>query len=188
MQYEPRQTPFDHAHLVRPTRRRLAALMLSSLLAPALGGGVAAAQSGIRAPWQSQTDPLPTAEIVVGDQPLTVELAIAPATRARGLGYRQGLAPDTGMLFVFPEAAERGFWMKGMRFCLDIIWINDGQIIGAAESVCPDPPGTADGDRPSYQSGEPALVVLEVPAGWMAEHGFGPGTPVEIPEWVYTVV
>ena len=156
------------------------ALGLAGLALPMAGHG-ALAQSQVRAPWQAQVPPLPTAEIMVGDEPLTVEVAADPRARARGLGYRPGLASGTGMLFVFPEAAERSFWMKGMRFCLDIIWINDGEILGAAESVCPDPPGTADADRASFPSGEPAQFVLEVPAGWMAAHGFGPGTPVEIP-------
>lgn len=170
----------------RPTRRRLAALGLASLglAMPALGRGVAA-QDAVRAPWQAQVVPLETTTIIVGDQPLTVELALSPASRSRGLGYRQGLAPGTGMLFVFPESSGRSFWMKGMRFCLDIIWIDQGEITGAAESVCPDPPGTADADRPSVRSTGPAECVLEVPAGWLAEHGFGPGTPVEIPDWVF---
>jgi uncharacterized membrane protein (UPF0127 family) len=161
------------------------ALALASLAAPVLGGEVAA-QSEIRAPWQSQTVPLPTAEILVGDQRLLVEVAADPASRARGLGYREGLAAGTGMLFVFPQPAPRGFWMKGMRFCLDIIWINDGQILGAAEAACPDPPGTPDENRGRYGTEEPAQYVLEVPAGWLAEHGFGRGTPVELPEGLVT--
>ncbi|MDQ3413259.1 MAG: DUF192 domain-containing protein [Chloroflexota bacterium] len=172
--------------LVRPTRRGLAALTLAGLAMLRRDGGETAAQGGARAPWQTQVEPMETAEITVGDQPLTVELATAPETRARGLGYRQGLAPGTGMLFVFPESSERGFWMKGMRFCLDIIWINDGVIVGAAESVCPEPRGTEDADRQSYPSGAPVQFVLEVPAGWLAEHDLGPGTPVGIPDWVTT--
>lgn len=165
------------------SRRRLITLGLTALGTPALAH-VAAAQSEIRAPWHSQTAPLPTVEMLVGDERLTVEVAADPASRARGLGYRHGLAPGTGMLFIFDEAAERSFWMKGMRFCLDIIWIHGGQILGAAVSVCPDPLGTADEDRASYHSGEPAQHVLEVPANWMAERGFRRGTPVDIPEHV----
>jgi uncharacterized membrane protein (UPF0127 family) len=86
------------------------------------------------------------------------------------------------MLFVFPDAAPRTFWMKGMRFCLDIVWIEDGEIVGAAESVCPDPEGTADAERERFASGEPVTYVLEVPAGWLAENGYGEGTEVRIPD------
>lgn len=130
-------------------------------------------------PWRHQVAPLETAEITVGGVPLLVELAYRPADTSRGLGYRDGLAPGTGMLFLFQEAGPRSFWMKGMRFCLDIIWIEDGAIQGAAENVCPDPDGTADEDRPSQRSPVPVSYVLEVPAGWLAANGFGAGTPVE---------
>jgi len=123
--------------------------------------------------------PLPTAEITVGGVPLTVELAYQPADTAFGLGYRQGLAAGTGMLFLFEGPAPRSFWMRGMQFCIDIIWIENGVIQGAAESVCPAPPGTADADLPSYHSPVPATYVLEVPAGWLDAYGLGAGTPVE---------
>ena len=122
---------------------------------------------------------LETAGITVGGVPLTVELAYQPADRALGLSYREGLAPGTGMLFLFEEPAPRSFWMRDMQFCIDIIWIENGVIQGAAESVCPEPPGTADADLRSYASPVPVTYVLEVPAGWLDAYGFGVGTPVE---------
>jgi uncharacterized protein len=122
---------------------------------------------------------LQTAEITVGGVPLTVELAYLPADRSLGLGYREGLASGTGMLFLFEGPAPRSFWMRGMRFCIDIVWIENGLIQGAAESVCPEPAGTADTDLPSYVSPVPVTYVLEVPAGWLDAYGLGTGTPVE---------
>ncbi|MCC6314637.1 MAG: DUF192 domain-containing protein, partial [Thermomicrobiales bacterium] len=119
-------------------------------------------QTPARPPWQGQFPPLPTATITVGDRPLVVETAADPAARARGLGYREGLAADTGMLFVQDEPSIQSFWMKGMRFCLDIVWIEDGEIVGAAENACPDPEGTLDADRQRFLSPEPVRYVLEV--------------------------
>lgn len=135
-------------------------------------------QVAARPPWQAQFPPLRTAPIVVGETPLEVELAILPEERQRGLGYREGLAPGTGMLFVADAPRVENFWMKGMRFCLDIIWIEGGRIVGAAENACPDPEGTPDEARARFSSGEPVRYVLEVPAGWLAEHGYGAGTTV----------
>ena len=134
-----------------------------------------------RSPSLAQVAPsaVQTAELTVGGVPLTVELAYLPAERSLGLGYRKGLAPDTGMLFLFAGPAQRSFWMRGMQFCIDIVWIENGVIQGAAESVCPEPPGTADRDLPSYISPVPVSYVLEIPPGWLATHGLGPGTPVE---------
>ena len=123
--------------------------------------------------------PLQTAEITVGGVPLTVELAYLPEDTSLGLGYREGLAPGTGMLFLFEGPAPRTFWMRGMQFCIDIVWIENGVIQGAAESVCPEPVGTADADLTSYVSPVPVTYVLEVPAGWLDAYGLGAGTPVE---------
>lgn len=133
----------------------------------------------IAPPWRHQVAPLQTSEIVVGGVPLTVELAYQPADLSRGLGYRDSLAPGTGMLFLFEQPAPRSFWMKGMRFCIDIIWIQDGVIQGAAENVCPDAADIEDSDRPSQKSPVPVSYVLEVPAGWMAANGVTTGTAVE---------
>lgn len=140
------------------------------------------AQGDAVPPWRT---PFPeareTAEIVVGDTPVTVDLAVESEEQSLGLGYRNGLEPGTGMLFVFPAAEPHTFWMKGMRFCLDIIWIEAGKITGAAESVCPDPAGTEDPDRERFPSGEAVTFVLEMPAGWLDSNGYGEGTEVQIP-------
>jgi uncharacterized membrane protein (UPF0127 family) len=121
------------------------------------------------------------ADTQVGDDDLTVEIADDSSLRSRGLSYRDGLEPGTGMLFVYPDEAERSFWMRGMRFCLDIVWINDGEIVGAAERVCPEP-GVPDAQLTSYLSPGPVMYVLEVPAGWLDERGYGRGTSVDLGE------
>lgn len=134
-------------------------------------------------PWREPPAvPLATSEIVVDDVPEMVELAIAPEDQSLGLGYRNGLVSEWGMLFLFEEPAELSFWMRGMRLCLDIVWIANDEIVQAAENACPDPAGTADADRERFHSGEPVTHVLEMPAGWLADSRFGPGTVVEMPE------
>jgi uncharacterized membrane protein (UPF0127 family) len=151
-------------------------LLLAVTLLSAMVGGAPGPLSSL-----SQVAPstLQTAEIAVGGVPLTVELAYLPADISLGLGYREGLAPGTGMLFLFEGPEPRTFWMRGMQFCIDIVWIENGVIQGAAESVCPEPAGTADADLPSYVSPVPVTYVLEVPAGWLDAYGLGAGTPVE---------
>ena len=134
-------------------------------------------------PWpvaaQVAGSTLQTAEITVGGVPLTVELAYLPEDTSLGLGYREGLAPGRGMLFLFDGPAPRTFWMRGMQICIDIVWIENGVIQGAAQGICPEPAGTADADLPSYVSPVPVTYVLEVPAGWLDTNGLGTGTPVE---------
>jgi uncharacterized membrane protein (UPF0127 family) len=153
----------------------LALTMIVSTLGGPLAPGVSPPLSQIAQP----SSQLQTAEIAVGGVPLTVELAYLPADTSLGLGYREGLAPGTGMLFLFEGPAPRSFWMRGMQFCIDIVWIENGVIQEAAESVCPEPAGTADADLTSYVSPVPVTYVLEVPAGWLDAYGLGVGTPVE---------
>ncbi|MGB3328433.1 MAG: DUF192 domain-containing protein [Thermomicrobiales bacterium] len=156
------------------------ALLVIALLLGTMSATVA--QTTQPPPWhQTPTAPLEQVDIVVGDTTLVVEVAEEDWAQQLGLGYRNGLAPGTGMLFPSGEARARTFWMKGMRFCLDIVWINNGVITGAAEGLCPDPAGIADADRPSVTSPGPVDYVLEVPAGWLQEHGYGVGTPVLVP-------
>lgn len=140
-------------------------------------------QPAVRPPWQAQFPPIGTGQITVGDTPLTVEIADETPEQTRGLGYREGLEPGTGMIFTYDEPRTMSFWMKGMRFCLDIIWIEDGTIRGAAENACPDPAGTADEDRARFRSAGAVQYVLEVPGGFLKDHGYGVGTVVSgIPE------
>ena len=79
------------------------------------------------------------------------------------------------MLFVYSDHSARTFWMKGMRFPIDIIWIDRGRVRGIERSV-PVPQGTL----PLYSSGGPADHVLEVPAGWARRHGTRRGDRVSI--------
>ncbi len=156
-----------------------ALLLALTMILGTLGGLLAPGASPPLSQIAQPSSQLQTAEIAVGGVPLTVELAYLPADTSLGLGYREGLAPGTGMLFLFEGPAPRSFWMRGMRFCIDIVWIENGVIQGAAESVCPEPAGTADADLTSYVSPVPVTYVLEVPAGWLDAYGLGVGTPVE---------
>lgn len=141
----------------------------------------ASAQFGHLPPWRASLPAPPTvARITVGTTPLSVQLAITSEQQSLGLGYRNGLAPGAGMLFVFNAPQMQTFWMKGMRFCLDIVWVTNTKVVGAAESVCPDPSGTGDADRRVYTSPAPVQYVLEVPAGWLKQHGYGAGTAVDL--------
>lgn len=166
-------------------RSHLVFVILAMLVAfpPALSAAQHAEQDITLPPWRRE---LPggreQVQIVVGETPLTVDLAYPGTQQTLGLGYRNGLEPGTGMFFIGDRAVMKTYWMKGMRFCLDIIWIENDQIMGAAESVCPDPPGTADLDRARYSSPVSVTHVLEVPAGWLDEHGYGSGTPVDLSE------
>jgi uncharacterized protein len=124
----------------------------------------------------SQPQSARTVEVRVGGAEVRAEIAAGDAAREQGLSGRASLAEDRGMLFVYPDHIERTFWMKGMRFAIDIVWIDRGRVTG----VEPDAPVPVGGDLPRYPSRAPADRVLEVRAGWAARHGVERGDRVSI--------
>jgi uncharacterized membrane protein (UPF0127 family) len=66
------------------------------------------------------------AKLVEGKIRYDLKLAITPAQQAQGLSGLKSLPDNTGMLFVFPGTALRCFWMKGMHFALDVVWLSAG--------------------------------------------------------------
>ena len=65
--------------------------------------------------------------VCIKDNCFRVELAITPAERARGLMFREHLAENTGMLFIFENKGRHAFWMKNTLIPLDIIWIDENK-------------------------------------------------------------
>lgn len=138
-----------------------------------------AAAQPVSPPWRERLPAArPHVDVSLDGVPIDAVVARTSAEQRLGLGYRDGLEEGTGMLFIYADPSPRSFWMKGMRFCLDIIWIEGNEVVGAAESVCPEPAGTPDFDLPSYQSPEPVRYILEVSAGWMQENGVSAGSEV----------
>jgi uncharacterized protein len=89
----------------------------------------------------------------------TVELARTPAEMERGLMYRDRLAPDHGMLFVYDDERAVSFWMKNTLIPLDLIFVDSsGRIIEIAERAVP--LSTA-----LISSNGPVRAVLEVNGG-----------------------
>ena len=160
-------------------------LLLLVILAIA-GPGTAMARP-LSPPWLPETPfSSETATVTLDGQVVDAEIADTGPLRERGLSYRDGLETDTGMLFVYSDEAVRSFWMFEMRFCLDIIWIADGRLVGAAENACP---AKQSGDEvPRFRSPEAVQYVLEVEAGWMEAHGVDSGDDVqlELPDSVAT--
>lgn len=105
-----------------------------------------------------------------------VELAETPAERSRGLSGHAPLKENEGMLFVFERAEKQRFWMKGMLFSIDIIWIEDGAITGIEKNA----PVPEEGEilPRTYSSPGPVEYVLEVPAGTADRYGLTVGDEI----------
>ncbi|MCK5820262.1 MAG: DUF192 domain-containing protein [Bacteroidales bacterium] len=95
---------------------------------------------------------------------IDIEIADDDYQTQRGLMYRRSMREDRGMLFIFPDIEERSFWMKNTYISLDILYIDaNKEIVSIAESV-------ATKSEESIWSGAPAKYVIEVVAGFVAQH------------------
>jgi uncharacterized membrane protein (UPF0127 family) len=93
---------------------------------------------------------------------VTAELAITLVEREQGLMYRQKMAFDQAMLFVFDEESSHSFWMKNMLIPLDLLWLDkDKRIVHIEQNA----PPCQQEPCPTYTSQIPALYVLELKAG-----------------------
>ncbi|MBI2591131.1 MAG: DUF192 domain-containing protein [Candidatus Brennerbacteria bacterium] len=111
-------------------------------------------------------------KVVINGTEFTVDIADTPDKREKGLSGQPGLAEDMAMLFIFEHPGIYGFWMKDMKFPIDIIWIKNNKIIGFEKNIPPK----------SYPKAfYPELevdMVLEVTAGTVDKFNFMVGDAV----------
>jgi len=152
-----RQTPATGNHL-------LGLLYLSIVVAILVAAMLAvSAQKGVRN------------KVILGNQEVVVEIADTSFLRERGLSGHPELTVNEGMLFVFEDLQKHGFWMKDMRFPIDIIWFDQNKKIVDVE------------ERATPQSYPKVFIphvssqfVLEVPAGFFSEHRLKIGDIIKI--------
>ena len=114
---------------------------------------------------------------IVGDTVIVIERAKSPQEHALGLGGRKSLGERMGMLFIFEEKRNSQFWMKGMEFPIDIIWLVDGRVVALDEGAKV-APHLKDDELPRYAAPVPFDRVLEVEAGNAKKWGVSVGTRV----------
>lgn len=126
--------------------------------------GIAAAQEAVL--------PVETLTALAGgkEHVFQVEIADTDEERALGLMFRETMAADHGMLFIFPEAGERYFWMKNTPLPLDIIFASEnGEVVHVAANTTPF-------SERIIPSNGAAKYVLELNAGTAKRIGLKPGS------------
>jgi uncharacterized protein len=123
--------------------------------------------------------PAPQSKVTIDNQTFSVEIATSSAQQQRGLSGRNSLPKDQGMLFIFKTPNRYAFWMKGMKFPLDIIFIKDNKIVSISRNV-PVPKDTKEANLPIYTPDTPADKALEINAGLATSYDFQKGDDVGI--------
>ncbi|MCL5017128.1 MAG: DUF192 domain-containing protein [Patescibacteria group bacterium] len=121
-----------------------------------------------------------TAIVKIGNNVFDVEIADTAGQQAKGLSFRDSLDKNKGMLFDFGKETTPTFWMMGMKFPLDIIWINSGKIVGIDKNISAPTPGTPENALKLYNAPGPIGMVLEINAGLCDELGISIGDEVSI--------
>lgn len=135
--------------------------------------------------WDANADPhFNTVLVQLGTTEVMCEVADTVAIREIGLSGRDSLPAGHGMLFDMKTERDATFWMKGMRFPIDIVWIDpDFAVVRIDHDVPIVGPDISDSAIPLYDSGGiPVRYVLEMNAGMAAEHGIVVGAEVMIQE------
>ncbi len=119
----------------------------------------------------ARAQPLPTVPLTAGMHRIHAEVAADFGSRMRGLMYRESLAANAGMLFVFDEAQAHCMWMKNTLVPLSVAFLDErGAIINIADMA----PQT----ESSHCAARPARYALEMNRGWFAARGIKPGAPI----------
>jgi uncharacterized membrane protein (UPF0127 family) len=101
---------------------------------------------------------------------LAAEIATDRRAREKGLSGRESLAENRGMLFLLDRNRPGAFWMKGMKFPLDLLYFDSHRrLIGMLQELQP-----CD-DCPQYLTPRAAAYVLEIPGGTAAKYGITKG-------------
>jgi len=106
-------------------------------------------------------------------QEIDIEIADTPDTRTQGLMWRKSMEDDQGMLFIMEDNEPQSFWMLNTYISLDIIYVNENKEIVSIRA------NTTPQSTDSVPSGAPAKYVVEVNAGYAAEHGLEVGDRID---------
>jgi uncharacterized protein len=124
------------------------------------------------------------ARVIVNSFELTTDLAITNDQKAEGLAVKNHLKENEGMLFVSERPSRQSFWMKDMKFPIDIIWLNsNGTVVHIEHTLQPCisvvNPAASIRNCPIYTPDSDSQYVLETIAGFSQKYNVKIGTNID---------
>ncbi|MBP9762667.1 DUF192 domain-containing protein [Patescibacteria group bacterium] len=116
--------------------------------------------------------------VTIAGKPYRLEVVRTDAAREQGLSNRPALLPGTGMRFVFETPDRYTFWMKNMRFPIDIIFVQDGTIVNIANNL--PYPKTSTETPASVRPPQAFTEAIELPAGDADKLGLKIGQRIDL--------
>ncbi len=125
--------------------------------------------------YSAFAQPIPqfsTTSLNIGIHLIKAEVASNEVEREYGLMFREKMAANEGMLFIFEKPQVVCMWMKNTLLPLSVAFIdNNGKIINIENMMAQ----TTD----SHCSKKPAQFALEMNQGWFKTKSIQPDTPIE---------
>lgn len=115
---------------------------------------------------------MPLMELSAGMHRIEAEVAANQQNRMVGLMNRKAMAPQRGMLFVFPQQNTHCMWMRNTLIPLSVAFLDEDGIIINIENMQPQ---TED----NHCAKVPARYALEMNLGWFAQRGISPGAKLK---------
>ena len=119
--------------------------------------------------------PLPVVKMEIKNELFTLEVADEDQEQQQGLMYRKSMPKRHGMIFVWPNAEPRGFWMKDTEVALDLLFMDGSAKVVAIRSGRPL-------DRSRIACDAPCRYVIELNHGTAHEIGLKLGDTIELPD------
>jgi len=116
----------------------------------------------------------PLIQLIIKERKIRVEVAQSEDEKARGLMFRESLAKNEGMLFVYDREEILTFWMKNTPIPLSIAFIDRKGTIVDIQDMEPF-------NLRIHASAWPARYALEMNKGWFRRNGIGVGDRLKIP-------
>jgi uncharacterized membrane protein (UPF0127 family) len=110
---------------------------------------------------------------------IIAEVMVTPQDMARGMMYRDSLAPDRGMLFIHHQQGRYPYWMHNVKIPLDIIWMDSSRRVIEVSTNTPPCDGKPAQECPTYGGTQTALFVLELAGGLADQYGIKEGVVLD---------
>jgi uncharacterized membrane protein (UPF0127 family) len=118
------------------------------------------------------------ASVTIKGKTFIVDVAKTDYQKQKGLSIYKEIPEDKGMIFIFSKQDYYNFWMKDMKFPIDIIYIKDNKIVDIFENVLP--PNSPDEKLEIIRPEEKADKVLEINANLSNKYNFKKGDLINI--------
>lgn len=146
-----------------------AILLLATGCKKSLPDSTPSANSPMRSPIQSTATTNqklhPTQTVTVGEHIFYVQVATTELDQTQGLSGIESIQKNEGMLFSFDSPTQPAFWMKDMKFSIDILWIRNNKVVAISERLAIPQTGQSEQQLPLYVPPTKIDAALEINAG-----------------------